>query len=139
MLKIPQSAVLESSSPGRMLWQYETDINGKISFRLNCIFLGVDVKHEEYITILMESKKNEGLEPREAAIAGGRGFTYETRQKKSDEEITNTYLVALSPGGWICTVTASGKSAVLKRELPLVTTVLQSFEFLRTEKKPKKR
>jgi hypothetical protein len=128
-LKIPASASKAGEESSRIVWTFAPWGDVLISLRVNWVSIGVSIDSEEYISILQESKKNEGMEISAANITNGRGFIYEPKAKKSDDDKRNLYLVAASRKGWICTITASGKWAVMKKELKTIDEIMQSFEF----------
>ena len=130
-IKIPAGITDKSADPNRMLWNYyPSPSSSPLAIRVNHVFVGLSVDHGEYMNILEETKKNEGMEVRTVDIKNGKGFVYESKTRKSDDEQEALYLIALSEKGWICTVTVSGKGNVLKKEMAVARAVVDSFEFL---------
>lgn len=138
LISLPSSVVLKSETSGRAVWSYSTVDNLNVTLRLNYIYIGINVNPDEYLKILFDSKKNEGIEPQWQNIKGGKGFTYEIHSGKTDNDLVNFYLVAISERGWLCTTTAMGKMSVLKKEPKLFTTIFDSFEYFTSPGKPGK-
>jgi hypothetical protein len=135
-LLIPRAVSEKSISASRVSWNYlAPGSTSPLSIRINNVFIGISISHDEYMSILEESKRNDGLETRKVKMENGRAFTYESKAKKSDDETQDVYLVALSEKGWICTLTFSGKCAILKRERPVITRIMESFQFVVDRKK----
>jgi hypothetical protein len=129
-IKVPAGASIVGEESSRIAWTFVPWGDVLISLRINWVFIGVSIDSDEYIAILQESKKNEGMEVSPANIGNGKGFFYEAKAKKSDDDQQNLYLVAASRKGWICTLTASAKWSVLKKELKIIREIMQSFEFV---------
>ncbi|MGV8121726.1 MAG: hypothetical protein AB2L14_18345 [Candidatus Xenobiia bacterium LiM19] len=129
LISLPSSVVLKSETSGRAVWNYSTVDNLNVTLRLNYIYIGINVNPDEYLKILFDSKKNEGIEPQWQNIKGGKGFTYEIHSGKTDNDLVSFYLVAISERGWLCTTTAMGRMSVLKKEPKLFTTIFDSFEY----------
>jgi len=129
MISLPSSVVLKSEASGRTVWNYSTSDNMIVTLRLNYIYIGININPDEYLKILFDSKKNEGIEPQWQNMKGGRSFTYEVRSGKTDDDLVNFYLVAISERGWLCTTTVMGRMACLKKEPGLVKAIFDSFEY----------
>lgn len=128
-LNIPSSYLEKSKDESRIVFQSGSDETGLIILKINYVYIGVNMDYGEYIKILADSKKSEGMEPQTINIKGGNGFTYEARTKKNDEDINSIYLIALSNQGWICTLTFTGKWSALKKEYSQIQEIIQSFQF----------
>ncbi len=137
-IKIPSVATEKSSGSNRIVWEYapfessdtaDTSTEPPVTIRINYIFLGVAINPEEYINILQESKKNDGMEVSPASIKNGKGFSYKSSSKDSNDDIGSVYLVAVSGEGWVCTTTIMAKWTVLKKELGRAKEIFDSFEF----------
>ncbi len=139
-LMIPRSVSEMSTSASRVSWSYlAPGSTSPLSIRINNVFIGISISHDEYMSILEESKRNDAMEIQRVKMENGRAFTYESKAKKSDDETQDVYLVALSEKGWMCTLTFSGKSAILKRERPVITRIMESFQFVADKKNKRSR
>jgi hypothetical protein len=133
---IPREVTERSTDPNRITWTVlPVGASSPLSVRINHIFIGVAISHDEYMSILEESKRNEGMETQKVDVKNGRAFVYETKARRSDDETQTVYMVALSDKGWICTLTFTGKGSVLKKERSFIKSVMDSFEFLADKKK----
>ncbi len=130
VISLPSTVVLKNESPGRVVWNYSPGEDLNITLRLNYIYIGVNINPDEYMMILFDSKKNENIEPQWQQVNGGKGFTYEVRSGKTDDDLVNLYLVAISERGWLCTTTVMGKWSVMKKELKLFKKIFDSFEYV---------
>jgi|GEM_PF-2044048 len=130
---LPASVTLKNESSGRVVWNYDAGDDLTITIRLNYIYIGVNMDPDEYLKILFDCKKNEGIEPQWKDIKGGRAFTYEVRSGKTDEDLINYYLIAISGKGWLCTTTVMGKGSAMKKEPGLFKDVFDSFEYRKAQ------
>jgi len=130
---LPPSVTLKNESSGRVVWSCNAGDDLTITIRLNYIYIGVNMDPDEYLKILFDCKKNEGIEPQWKDIKGGRAFTYEVRSGKTDEDLINYYLIAISEKGWLCTTTVMGKGSAMKKEPELFKDVFDSFEYRKAQ------
>lgn len=110
-------------------------VSPSIIIRINFVFPGIAIDSEEYIRILQDTKKSDGMKITPLEIKNGNGFIYRGDKKESDDDTGCIYFVAASREGWICTVSVVGKWSLLRREKETTRSVLQSFEFLPVRKK----
>jgi len=133
---VPRGVSEKSVLSGRVLWNYlAPGSTSPLVIRIHHDFIGLSISQDEYMNILEESKKSDGMETQKVAMENGRAFAYESKAKKGEDDARAVYLVALSERGWLCTLTFSGRNTIITRERPLIARIINSFHFPASRRK----